>query len=186
MDREGGGAERFQGSFCSLFCCHHLMAVFIADPIYTFSPIFLVSQLASLLTFPTLHRITGMEPTPSSPSPLTPSLQNVHHKLSSSAKGGYQHLLKEKNLFERRAEMIPWTADFATSVAWRGGILKIMLPGRRWFNAVALSAYKECPAQDEEDRRRYRRQRRQRRRRRHFQFYLCISTCPPSTQSLQP
>ena len=39
--------------------------------------------------FLTLHRIAGMEPTPFSPSPLTPSLyrrDNIQHNVSSDAK----------------------------------------------------------------------------------------------------
>ena len=76
MDREGGG-EIFQGSFRSLFCSYHLMALATADPICTSSPILPISQPASFPTFLTLHRITGMEPTPFYRSPLTPSLQNM-------------------------------------------------------------------------------------------------------------
>ena len=70
--------------------------------------------------------------------------------------------LKGKNLFGCHTEMIPWTADFATSVAWRGGMLRVMMPGGKcaWFDAVALSAYEECPAPVQEDRRRYLRRRR--------------------------
>ena len=61
-------------------------------------------------------------------------------------------------------------------------MLRVMIPRgeRAWFDAVALSAYKECPAQDQEDRRRYPR------RRQRFQCSLYILTCPPSTQCLQP
>ena len=189
MDSEGRGAERFQGSFCSLFCSYHLMVVTTADPICTAAPIFLISQPASSPTFPVLHRIAGMEPTPFSPSPLTPSLNSIQHKVSSGAKCSLPALLlldatsilKGKKLLRCHTEMIPWTADFATSVAWRGGILRVMIPGGEcaWFDAVVLSAYKECPAPDEEDRRRYLQ------RRRRFQGSPCISTCLSSTQRLQ-
>ena len=158
MDSEGGGAEGFQGSFCFLFCCYHLMAVTTADPICTAAPIFLISQPASLPTFTTLDRIAGMEPTSFSPSPLSPSLHNIQHKifrphmfstcpyclmLSPSLKG--------KKLLRCHTEMIPWTADFATSVA---GVRAMIL--RREcasVGALVLNAYKECPVQDQEDRR---------------------------------
>ena len=51
-------------------------------------------------------------------------------------------------------------------MAGRVGILKVMILGgeRAWFDAVVLNAYKECPAQDREDRRRYPRRRRRFRR----------------------
>ena len=44
------GVEGFQGPFCSLFCCYHLMVVTTADSICTASPILLISQPASLPT----------------------------------------------------------------------------------------------------------------------------------------
>ena len=61
----------------------YLMIVATADSMCTAFPIFLISQPASLLTFPTLHRMAGMEPTPFSPFDLTPSLHNIQHKVSS-------------------------------------------------------------------------------------------------------
>ena len=69
--------------------------------------------------------------------------------------------LKGKKLMRCHTEMMPWTAEFATSVAGRGGILRVMIPRGEcaWFDAVAMRAYKECPAQDQEDRRRYLRRR---------------------------
>ena len=59
-------------------------------------------------------------------------------------------------------------------------MLRVMMPGGKfaWFDAVVLNAYKECPAPDQEDRKLYLRQ--------CLQRSLCISTCPPSTQHLQP
>ena len=62
--------------------------------------------------------------------------------------------LNGKKLLRCHTEMIPWTAEFATSVAGRRGMLRIMMPGGEcaWFDAVALSAYKESPGQDQEDR----------------------------------
>ena len=77
MDSEGRGVERFQGSFCSLFCSYHLMVVATADPICTSSPILPISQPASFPSFPTSHRIACMKPTPFSPSPLTASLHST-------------------------------------------------------------------------------------------------------------
>jgi hypothetical protein len=43
-----------------------------------------------------------------------------------------------------------------------GGMLRVMIPEGEWawFDAVVLNAYKECPAQDQVDRRRYLRGRR--------------------------
>ena len=64
----------FKVCFVPQVCCYRLMAVTTTDPICTASPIFLISQLTSLLPFPTLHRIAGMEPTPFAPSahPVSP------------------------------------------------------------------------------------------------------------------
>ncbi|KIJ95042.1 hypothetical protein K443DRAFT_109436, partial [Laccaria amethystina LaAM-08-1] len=69
--------------------------------------------------------------------------------------------LKGKKPLRCHTEMMPWTAEFATSVAGRGGMLRVMIPGGEcvWFDAVVLNAYKECPSQDQEDRRRYLRRR---------------------------
>ena len=136
-------------------------------------------------TFPVLHRIAGMEPTPFSPSPLIPSFNSIQHKVSSGANMFSTCLsfclmlpasLKGKKLLRCHTEMI-----LRLRRAWRG-MLRVMIPGGEctWFDAEALTAYQECPAQDQEDRRCYRR------RRRCFQCSLCISTCPPSAQLLQP
>ena len=87
VDSEGGGVERFQGSFCSLFCCHHLTygRHYRRSNMHCFSNIpDFVARLFT--TFPVLHRIAGMEPTSFSPSPLIPSLNSIRHKVSSGAK----------------------------------------------------------------------------------------------------
>ena len=81
--------------------------------------------------------------------------------------------LKRKKLLRCHMEMIPWTPEFVTSVAGRGGTLRVMIRGGECacFDTVVLNAYKECPAQDQEDKRRYLR-------RRHHRRFL-VSTCPP-------
>ena len=56
-----------------------------------------------------------------------------------------------------RMEMIPWTVEFATTMARRGGMLTVMILGGECarFDVVVLDVYKECPALDQEDRGRY-------------------------------
>ena len=178
MDSEGRGVERFQSSFCSLFCSYHLMVVATADPICTSSPILPISQPVSFPFLPTSHRIACIEPTPFSPSPLITSLHNTQYKAPNVP---YLPLLlfdstsileREEVIEMRHKEMIPWTPEFATSVAGRCGTLRVMISGGdcACFDLVVLNAYKECPAQDQEDRRRHLR------RRRRFQSSLCILT----------
>jgi hypothetical protein len=185
VDMGGGGVEGFQGSFCSLFCCCHLMVVTTADPICTASPIFLISQPTTLPTFSALHWIAGMEPTPFSPShPVSPQHtgQGIFRRQMFSTCPSCLMLpasLIGKELLRCHTEMIPWTAEFATSVVGRGGMRRVMIWGGKCarFDAVVLNAYKGCLAQDQEDRERYLRP---------FQCSLCISTCPPSTHAYSP
>ena len=102
--------------------------------------------------FLTLHRIAGMEPTPFSPSPLTPSLyrrNNIQHNVPSDAK---MFSTSPSSCFMLPASLKTKLA-FSTSMA-RGGMLKVVTPGgeRAWFDVVLLNAYKECSALVQEDR----------------------------------
>ena len=104
--------------------------------------------------FRTLHRITGMELTLFSPSPLILSLHrrsNLQHNVSSDAKCF---------ISSSSCCMLPASSKtklaFATSMA-RGRMLRDLIPGGEFarFDAVVLNAYKECPVLDQEDRTRY-------------------------------
>ena len=149
---------------CSLSCCYYLMIIATADSICTASPIFLILQPAFLPAFPTLHRIAGMEPTPFSPSALTPSLHNVQHKVSSGAKCSLLPvvLLDVTSIFERGEAVEMANGDDTLNSGVRDE------RGEGW-NAegydtarrlrMVLNPFKERLAQDQEDRRRYLRRR---------------------------
>ena len=122
--------------------------------ICTASPIYMISQSTSLPTFPTLHRIAGTEPTPSSPSPLTPSLHNIQHKVASDAKRSLP--APPLALCYRHPVVFPYGDDNADSGVCNEARRGMVIGGECLrFDAVVLGAYMECPALTEEDRRRY-------------------------------
>ena len=154
------------------------MALTTADPICT-----------ALISQPTFSQFyIGSHVCNSLPLPLSARLSTTYSTRYLPAPSDlYMPLLLDATSILEREEVVEVphgddtlsTAEFAT-VAGRGGMLRVMILGGECalFDAVALRAYKECPAPDQEDRRRYLRQRSKR--------FLCISTCPPSTQPLRP
>lgn len=120
MDIEGGGVEGFQ------------------DPICTASQYF-GFRSPPLYSNPLL-----------SPLPLSPSPHNVQHMISSGAKYSLISVVLLDSTIEREGTVkmpyghVLWTAEFATSVAGRGGMLGVMIPGGECsrFASLVLNAYK--------------------------------------------
>jgi hypothetical protein len=129
-------------SFVVITYCHYRRSI------WTVSPIHLISQPISLPSFPTLHRIAGVMAYTTTYLPMPDVLYLPLLLL-------YALSVRQKKLLRCHSNMILWTADFATSVARRGGMPRIMIPGGECarFDAVVLNAYKECPALDQDDRR---------------------------------
>ena len=114
--------------------------------------------------FPMLHSITGMSPTPFSPS-LSPHLSasiitytttyllTPKCSLLSSSFFMLLAFLKGKKLLRCHMEVRPWMTEFVMTVVRRGGMLRAMI--LEWectrFYAVVLNAYNECPALVQED-----------------------------------
>ena len=113
--------------------------------ICTASPIDMISQSTSLPTFPTLHQIAGTEPTLSSPSPFTPSLHNIQHKVASNAKRSLP--APPLALCYWHSVELPYEDDKPDSGVCNEARRGMVIGGEcARLDAVVLGAYMECPA----------------------------------------